>query len=214
MNTRKYNTDHNPYNDRDRAHDNDNNAGGEKATAPAPTAGLLASTSLAALKTVLNGVDTASVVSRPEHPMLQFKSREADGTWLYGQKRTVVEAGSRWAVDPTSFQRGYVCFNANNKRIGERLLPVDQPMPDIAELPDKGFPWSEQWAVNASASTAPMPAPKWSSRRPPSVAGPSSEYQGYARSQRGRVRRQSHADRETRSTRIRIRSTVAPGIRC
>ena len=32
--------------------------------------------------------------------------------------------------------------------LGERLVPVSQPMPDVAELPDKGFPWQEEWAVN------------------------------------------------------------------
>ena len=27
-------------------------------------------------------------------------------------------------------------------------MPVSQPMPDVTELPDKGFPWQEEWAVN------------------------------------------------------------------
>ena len=32
--------------------------------------------------------------------------------------------------------------------LGERLVSVSQEMPNPAELPDKGFPWQEQWAVN------------------------------------------------------------------
>ena len=80
-------------------------------------------------------------------PMLQFK-RDGDGTWMFGQKRTIVEAGSRWAVNPTTFKRGYICFGDANKVLGERLVPVSQPMPDLTELPDKGFAWQEQWAVN------------------------------------------------------------------
>ena len=38
-------------------------------------------------------------------------------------------------------------FN-DNKVVGEHLLPVSQPMPEVTELPDTGFEWQEQWAVN------------------------------------------------------------------
>ena len=79
--------------------------------------------------------------------MLSFK-REGDGTWMFGQKRTKPESNSRWAVNPTTFKRGYVCFGDSNNFLGERLLPVSQPMLDPAALPDKGFEWTEQWAVN------------------------------------------------------------------
>ena len=102
---------------------------------------------MAALGTALNNVDTASVVGRSGCPMLQFK-RDGNGTWTFGQKRTVVEDGSCWAVNPSTFSWGYICFGDDNKVIGERLVPVSQPMPDITELPDKGFEWQEQWTVN------------------------------------------------------------------
>ena len=67
---------------------------------------------------------------------------------MFGQKRTIVEDGSRWAVNPLTFKWGYICFGDGNKVLGERLVPVSQPMPDVTELPDKGFQWQEQWAVN------------------------------------------------------------------
>lgn len=96
---------------------------------------------------MLNAIDTSAVTGRSGKPLLQFKARD-NGTWSYGQRHTVVEAGSRWAVDPTSFQRGYVCFAANsNKPLGERLVSISSPAPDPATLPDKGGEWSEQWAV-------------------------------------------------------------------
>ena len=63
-------------------------------------------------------------------------------------ERTVVEDGSRWAVNPTTFKRGYICFGDGNKVLGERLVSVSQEMPDPTELPDKGAPWQQQWAVN------------------------------------------------------------------
>jgi hypothetical protein len=104
-------------------------------------------TALTALTTTLNGVDTRGVASRSGRPMLQFKARDNNGTWFFGHKRTIPEAGSSWAANPTTFQRGYICWGDGNKKLGERLLPVSQPMPNIAELPDLGFKWQEEWAV-------------------------------------------------------------------
>jgi hypothetical protein len=121
------------------ANDNDNGA-----IVSSPAGGALSS--LAALQTALNAVDTSSVAGRSGLPMLQFK-REGDGTWMYGQRQTVVEDNSRWAINPLSFQWGYIAFNDNNKVAGERLVSVSLPKPDITELPDKGVNWVEQWAV-------------------------------------------------------------------
>src|SRR5262245_4528716 len=111
----------NQYHDDQRDHDNDNdNDAVQRAVAPAPSAGALAS--LAALGAALNAVDTGSVIGRSGMPMLSFK-REGDGTWAFGQKRTVVEVGARWGVNVLSFRYGYICFSDNNKVIGERLVP-------------------------------------------------------------------------------------------
>jgi hypothetical protein len=129
-------------NDRDDDHANDN--GADRAIAPMPAGGAL--TSLAALGAALSNVDTTSIVGRSGMPLLTFK-REGDGTWSFGQRRTVVEGGSRWAANPTTFKRGYICFSGN-KVLDERLVSVSKEMPNPAELPDKGAPWREQWSVN------------------------------------------------------------------
>jgi hypothetical protein len=136
----KVKPDHDDYTE----HDNDNEANKAPVTIT-PAGGALAS--LTALSTVLNAVDTASVIGHSGMPMLQFK-RDGGGVWSFGQKRTVVEEGSRWAVNPTTFKRGFICFGDGNKVLGERLVSVSQEMPNPAELPDKGYPWAQQWAVN------------------------------------------------------------------
>ena len=135
--------------DSDHAHANDNGKGehdrpGSK-IAPAPAGGAL--TSLAALQTALANVNTAAIIGRTGLPMLLFK-REGSGTWMFGQKKTIPEPGSKWAINPLTFKYGFICFGDNNKVLDERLVSVSQPKPVITELPDTGFPWQEQWAVN------------------------------------------------------------------
>jgi hypothetical protein len=144
------NHDHDHDRDRDRDHANDNDNGeherpGSK-IAPTPAAGG-ALTSLAALQTALANVNTAAIIGRTGLPMLLFK-REGSGTWGFGQKRTIPEEGSKWAVNPLTFKWGYICFGDNNKVLDERLVSVSQPKPVVTELPDMGFPWQEEWAVN------------------------------------------------------------------
>ena len=129
--------------DRDRDHDEPKRE--DKAIAPAPKGGAL--TSLAALTAALNSVDMTSVSGRSGMPMLLFKSRESNGTWMFGQKQTVPEDGSLWATNVRSFRRGYICFNDAGKPVDERLVPITQPMPDPTALPDHGYKWQEEWSV-------------------------------------------------------------------
>jgi hypothetical protein len=120
-----------------------------KPSALATTKGSTALMSLAALQSMLNNVDTSTSIGRSGRPLMQFKSRE-NGTWMFGKNRTVVEEGSLWAFNPTGFMWGYVCFGADKRIVpgGEVLVSVGQDKPDLAKLPDKGFPWTEQRAVN------------------------------------------------------------------
>jgi hypothetical protein len=126
------------------AHEHDHEPNTGQAVTPVPAAGAL--TSLTALTAALNSVDTSTVSGRSGLPMLLFK-RDGNGTWSFGQQRIIVEAGSRWAANPLTFQWGYVAFEGK-KKLGEHLVSVSQPMPDITKLPDLGVKWQEEWAVN------------------------------------------------------------------
>jgi hypothetical protein len=126
------------------ANDNGEHESGSK-IAPAPAGGAL--TSLAALQTALANVNTAAIIGRSGLPMLLFKSREDSGTWGFGQRRTIPEEGSKWAVNPLTFKYGFICFNGN-KVVGEHLVSVNQPKPLITDMQDTGYPWQEEWAVN------------------------------------------------------------------
>jgi hypothetical protein len=143
--------DHDHDRDRDHANDHANDNGeherpGSKQVAPAPAGGAL--TSLAALQAALANVDTAAIIGRSGLPMMLFKSRENNSTWGFGQKRTIPEPDSRWAINPLTFQWGCISFGDKKKVLGERLVSVSQPKPLITDMPDTGFPWQEEWAVN------------------------------------------------------------------
>ena len=120
------------------------NGGGKKAVASASKGAIV---SLAALGAALNSVDITSIGGRSGKPMLSFK-RDGSGTWMYGQKCTVVEDASSWSGNPLTLRWGFICFSDANKVVGERLVPITQPRPDITELPDHGFKWQEQMTVD------------------------------------------------------------------
>ena len=132
--------------DRDRDHANDNGERPGSKLAPGPAAGG-ALTSLVALQTALANVNTTVILGRTGLPMMLFKSREDSGTWAFGQRRTIPETDSRWAINPLTFKYGAICFNGS-KVVDERLVSVSQPKPMITEMPETGFPWQEEWAVN------------------------------------------------------------------
>jgi len=118
-----------PDHDRDHDRDDDDDAidsgehegFGSKHVAPAPAGGAL--TSLAALSAALANVPAGTYLGRTGLPMLLFKSRQ-NGTWMFGQRKTIPEPGSKWAANP-----------------------------DITKLPDTGFPWQDQMAVNMKCIT-------------------------------------------------------------
>jgi hypothetical protein len=139
----EHNLNPNPNPDPNPGPANDN--GG--AIAPASKAGALASTALAALVATFKTVDTTPIGGRSVMPLMQFKSREG-GIWTFGQQHTIPELDSLWAVNPASFQWGWVCWGDSSKILGEKLVPISQPLPNVTELPDKGFPWQQEMAVN------------------------------------------------------------------
>ena len=139
------NRDHDHDHDRDptTATIDDSENGG--ASPPAPTGGALAA--LTALGTVLNDVDM-----RPSSAVRACRCSRSRA----GQQRHLddwAEEDHRRRRQPLGRQPDVVpvrlhLLRRRQQGAGERLLPVSQPMPDVAELPDKGFEWQEQWAVN------------------------------------------------------------------
>jgi hypothetical protein len=133
-----------------RDHDHANDSGGSKQGGGKTTVPALKSStaiaSLAGLEKVFAGLDRLSLVGDTGRQLLLFKSR-AGGIWVLGKKRLIPEADSRWAFNPATFRWGWVYFDARN-RSHEVMVSISEPKPDAATLPDMGFPWQEQRAVD------------------------------------------------------------------
>ncbi len=68
--------------------------------------------------------------------LLRFLSREG-GIWVFGAEAVENEEGAQWAVNPMSFEHGYVCWK-NKKVAGEAMVAVGVAKPDRATLVDHG----------------------------------------------------------------------------
>lgn len=81
---------------------------------------------------------------------MPFLSINADGVWGFGQDRIEVEADSQWAIDVRTWKHGYIAWPGQNakerKPLGERMVPVSLPKPDINTLPDVGEPYAVQFS--------------------------------------------------------------------
>lgn len=66
-----------------------------------------------------------------------LKLDKGNGDWVYGQEETLVEEGSRWAVNPQSFEYGYIAWDLNQQVEGEVMVPITRPLPAQSDLRTK-----------------------------------------------------------------------------
>ena len=85
-------------------------------------------------------------VSHVQDGMPILKMNGKNGIWTYGMEKIAVEPGQLWAIDPYSFQHGYICWE-NMEPIGEIMRAMAEPLPAKDELPDYGKEWDLQNTV-------------------------------------------------------------------
>ena len=98
-----------------------------------------------------------------------------------------------------------------------KLVPISQPLPDVTELPDKGFPWQQEMAVNlkcisgTDAGTEVM----FKTNTVGGIQAIRTDRGGTRSPQRRPARRQGVADRAAgKGLATRTRSTARLGSRC
>jgi hypothetical protein len=138
-------------NESDHAPAHANKEGGGGAIVPASKSKAL--TSVASLTSMFKGVVlTIGGRAGAGMPMMLFKARENNGTYVYGQKRIVPDENGIWIFNLETFKHGWICFDGK-KVLGERMVPIDEPMPP--EPLDAGFPWQKQGSVNMKCINGP-----------------------------------------------------------
>jgi hypothetical protein len=104
-------------------------------------------TSLAALMTGPDQVDTSRSSSSPIGLWFMLFDAKKAGVYTYGPKQIVPDKNSWWAVNMLSCQWGYISFG-KKEVVGEILVPATEAMPDKTKLPSTGYEWQEEWTIN------------------------------------------------------------------
>lgn len=65
----------------------------------------------------------------------------AKGEWTYGAEETEADPDGEWAINPNSFQHGFVCWGVQGSpkegtNLGERMVSAMEPLPAKGALPD------------------------------------------------------------------------------
>lgn len=86
-----------------------------------------------------------------------------DGSWVYGQDDTEVEAGSAWAINPLSIRHGWVAWKRGDKAdnssgpLQDIMVPCSQPMPSLDDLPKidpaSGASYEQQFSFSLKCLT-------------------------------------------------------------
>lgn len=68
------------------------------------------------------------------------------GIYAYGPENIEPEEGSHWAINPYSIEHGWACW-VDSELLGEQMVAFNQQLPPVAELPDYGGPWAQQFSM-------------------------------------------------------------------
>lgn len=79
-----------------------------------------------------------------------LKMDKKTGEWFYGQDETLVEPDALIAVNPYSLRHGYIAWLDLKHVEGEQMVPINQPLPSQAGLPQVKAPkgWQLQLSVD------------------------------------------------------------------
>lgn len=97
---------------------------------------------------LLGGLENVNQSLKAASGGLPFLRLLTDGVFVYGADNTEVQDGSNWAANPYTLQHGFACWDSDNSALlDEVMVAMNQPKPAVTDLPDLGFAWRPQVAL-------------------------------------------------------------------
>lgn len=69
------------------------------------------------------------------------------GVFTYGSDGTEIEPDSLWAINVFSSEHGWISWG-DGVVLGETMVPLAQPRPEVSGLPETGEKWDEQFSFS------------------------------------------------------------------
>ena len=101
---------------------------------------------------MLSGLEAMTADAAPTGDYCYMKMTKA-GEWLFGQDNDEAEEGSQWVIDPRESQAGFISWGDGGPPVGEVMGGGKRPPVNRNELPDTGFAWDVQKAVQMMCLT-------------------------------------------------------------
>jgi hypothetical protein len=97
----------------------------------------------------------------PESASLPYLRLLKDGDWVFGKEDHALAEGEEAIFNVMSIQHGFSCWTnkapneGKNELLGEVMVPVMQPLPDVLALKQHPTPWKQQLAVDLKLVSGP-----------------------------------------------------------
>jgi hypothetical protein len=86
--------------------------------------------------------------ARESVPSVGFLRMDKSGTWIFGIDAEEIEEDQLFAVNPSGFGHGYVCWTNETvptaAKLGESYVPLIEPLPQNGPVPPTGRGWEFQ----------------------------------------------------------------------
>ena len=112
---------------------------------------------LAPLEDIAASLATVNMLacSNTGNPFLKLEQKTSD--WVFGRDLTPVMDDDLWAVNPQSFEKGYIAWGDSRNVLAESMVPASMPLPGLETLPQipSQFKYYQQLKIDLASVDQP-----------------------------------------------------------